>query len=254
MGFSYSGAVSAAAYKYLSTYCRTRNVEFLRFFIFGSSHHFYTNKCCLSSCSALETPYGDLTVDRDTINALMKDNDKDFILSDRDAEEQEFSIEMQLPFLAKCTDHVPIKVVPVIVGSLDPLTLERYTSIFGKHFESPENIFIISTDMCHWGSRYKYTNYNKDDGEIHSSIEKQDHEAIELLERHDIVGFTKYLHEVQSPICGRHSLEMLMNIISSSPQKGKIRTKLAKYGQSVAVKDFSESCITFASFVTVIEE
>jgi len=43
-------------------------------------------------------------------------------------------------------------IVPVMVGSL---TLEReqaYGKIFARYLADPDNLFVISSDFCHWGT------------------------------------------------------------------------------------------------------
>ena len=68
-------------------------------------------------------------------------------------------------------------VVPILVGSL---TLEKeikYGRIFAKYLADPTNMFIISSDFCHWGERFRYTEYDERKGEIHESIKALDYEV-----------------------------------------------------------------------------
>lgn len=37
----------------------------------------------------------------------------------------------------------------------------RYGKILGPYLDDPSNLFIISSDFCHWGSRFNYTFYDK---------------------------------------------------------------------------------------------
>lgn len=64
-----------------------------------------------------QTPQGDLEVDQETIEELK--TKLSFEETDKDAEEEEHSIEMQLPFLIKLFGPEKIKLIPVMVGSLD---------------------------------------------------------------------------------------------------------------------------------------
>jgi AmmeMemoRadiSam system protein B len=63
MGFAHSGAVAAYPYKYLATQFKSKKAENLRVFIFGASHFFYTNKCCLSAMAHYDSPFGKVAVD-----------------------------------------------------------------------------------------------------------------------------------------------------------------------------------------------
>lgn len=60
---------------------------------------------------------------------------------------------MHLPFLFK-TLQTKIKLVPLLVGSMDPKMHDYYAKILAKYFDEPNTIFIASSDFCHWGSRF----------------------------------------------------------------------------------------------------
>jgi predicted class III extradiol MEMO1 family dioxygenase len=75
-----------------------------------------------------------------------------------------------------------------MIGSLAPEVEQMYGEIFAKYLADPQNLFVISSDFCHWGSRFRYTHYDKSAGPIWKSIEKLDknvnlnmHDEIELL-------------------------------------------------------------------------
>ena len=36
--------------------------------------------------------------------------------------------------------------------------------------QDPSVCFVISSDFCHWGSRFNFTHYDSSAGEIHQSI------------------------------------------------------------------------------------
>lgn len=62
----------------------------------------------------------------------------------------------------------------MLVGSLSPEQEAVYGDVFAPYFKDPQNLFIISSDFCHWGERFNYTYYDKTQGPIHKSIEKLD--------------------------------------------------------------------------------
>ena len=99
-------------------------------------------------------------------------------------------------------------VVPVLVGFLDAKKEAEYGRIFSKYLTDPANLFIISSDFCHWGvsgtcphttcthldtysisvihcshtgKRFKYTWHNKKLGPIQASIEALDKMVKKLL-------------------------------------------------------------------------
>lgn len=61
-----------------------------------------------------------------------------------------------------------------MVGSLNPDKEAMYGRIFAKYLADPQNLFVISTDFCHWGQRFRYTFYDPSWGDIYQSIETLD--------------------------------------------------------------------------------
>lgn len=110
-------------------------------------------------------------------------------------DEEEHSIEMQLPYIAKvmeaCRDTFTI--VPILVGALKQSGEVKYGKLLSKYLADPNTLFVISSDFCHWGKalrkdsiknmlfplifpgkRFRYTYYDKACGPIHASIESLD--------------------------------------------------------------------------------
>lgn len=67
--------------------------------------------------------------------------------------------------------------MPVVVGALSTEKETLYGQIFSKYLADPKNLFIISSDFCHWGQRFRYTFYERSWGEIHQSIKTLDHKV-----------------------------------------------------------------------------
>jgi AmmeMemoRadiSam system protein B len=42
-------------------------------------------------------------------------------------------------------------IVPILVGALKPEDEERYGKLLSKYLLDPSNLFVISSDFCHWG-------------------------------------------------------------------------------------------------------
>lgn len=36
----------------------------------------------------------------------------------------------------------------------------QYGALLGPFLDDPGNLFVISSDFCHWGTRFSYTFYN----------------------------------------------------------------------------------------------
>lgn len=69
---------------------------------------------------------------------------------DVDDEEDEHSLEMHLPYIFKCLGK-NVKLVPIMTGPVNEEMANNYGKIFAKYFDDPKNIFIFSSDFCHWG-------------------------------------------------------------------------------------------------------
>ena len=46
-----------------------------------------------------------------------------------------------------------------MVGNTSPATEAAFGKLLAPYIADPENAFIISSDFCHWGSRFGYTYY-----------------------------------------------------------------------------------------------
>ena len=79
------------------------------------------------------------------------------------------------------------------VGSLSTSSEAKYGKIFAKYLEvsnrtlpkpiqqllkDPSNCFVISSDFCHWGQRFRYTQYDQESGDIYQYIEALDKQVI----------------------------------------------------------------------------
>lgn len=131
-------------------------------------------KCALSVCKKYETPLYDLKIDAGIVAEL--DATKEFLWMDMKTDEDEHSIEMHLPYIAKIMEDFKdqFTIVPVLVGSLEPEVEKMYGELFAPYLADPSNLFVISSDFCHWGSRFRYQYVDKTAGPIWKSIEKLD--------------------------------------------------------------------------------
>jgi len=250
-GYSYSGATAAHSFRQIDP----NTVRTI--FILGPSHHVRLSGCAVSQCTTYQTPLGDLTIDREITNELLETGKFEVMsLSD---DENEHSIEMQLPYIAKVMEPARgnFSVVPVMVGSLSPNSESKYGKIFAKYLKDPSICFVISSDFCHWGDRFNYTHYDASAGEIHQSIKALDHAGMDLIERLDAPGFTHYLKQYGNTICGRHPIGVFLNMVAevrNGLTNGyRMDLKFLKYAQSSQVKSPRDSSVSYASAAFVMK-
>ena len=240
-GFSYSGPTAAWAY------CHINPTQYTRVFLFGPSHHFYLTGCALPYSKTYATPIGDLDLDLDIIGRLEATGK--FSKINKSQEEAEHSLEMHLPYIRKVFQNREIKLVPIMVGSLEGGE-EEYGRIFAEYFNDRENLFIVSSDFCHWGQRFGFTPYERECGEIYQSIEAMDREGMRFIENQDLDGFKSYLNRTRNTICGRNPIILLLStlICAGNP----VRTKFVRYDQSEQVKKPGSSSVSYAAGVSSI--
>jgi len=46
-----------------------------------------------------------------------------------------------------------------------------------------KTVFIVSSDFCHWGQRFRFIHKFDDEPVIHKSIERLDHQGMKLIEQ-----------------------------------------------------------------------
>ncbi len=244
-GFSYSGPTAAYAYK-----CMDPTVV-KRVFILGPSHHYYTDGCEVTECKTYQTPINNLTVDQECIAGLMKTGK--FKRMSKSVDEEEHSIEMHLPYIAHVMKGKEFQIVPILVGSLNTQSEKMYGQIFAPYLKDPTNFFVVSSDFCHWGSRFRYTKYDKSLGAIWQSIEQLDKAGMELIEKVDAAGFAAYLADQKNTICGRHPIGVFLNALriwkGSAPS-----LKFLHYAQSSKCKVSSDSSVSYAAGVCYLCE
>lgn len=212
-------------------------------FLLGPSHHYYTPKCALTRASVYCTPIGDLPVDQEVIEELSATGKFEFM--DLNVDEAEHSMEMHLPYLAKVFQGHNVKVVPILVGALSSQNEALYGQLLSKYVDDPKNFFSVSSDFCHWGSRFSYTYYEKKHGAIHKSIEALDRMGMEIIETGDPVAFKEYLQEYENTICGRHPISVFLHMLKHCSTKIKIG--FVRYEQSSQCKNMRDSSVSYAS-------
>lgn len=130
--------------------------------------------------------------------------------------------------------------MPILVGATDQATERQYGKIMAPYLADPSSVFIISSDFCHWGSRFRYTYYEpalesglptqhslrgrgsskfKENNElsaamrerpIFESIAAVDGKCMDAIEAGSHEMFLKILGETGNTVCGRHPIGIVM--------------------------------------------
>ncbi|KAF8168056.1 MEMO1 family [Crassisporium funariophilum] len=265
-GYSYSGPAAAWAYKSIDV------SVVKRVFILGPSHHIYLEGCAISGCKSYDTPVGKLPLDLDTIKQLRATGKFESLTLQQD--EDEHSIEMHLPYIRKVFEGKDISIVPIVVGALSQKSEAFFGNILAPYLASDDTFFVISSDFCHWGTRFSYTYYYPEPAPseapgirlsrntapsttypIYESITRLDHEAMDLLTLPPSTAtdahahFSEYLSRTKNTICGRHPIGVLIGALSSLENSNEIKPTLkwVRYEQSSHCHTIRDSSVSYAS-------
>uniref|UniRef100_A0A1I7UQF3 Protein MEMO1 n=1 Tax=Caenorhabditis tropicalis TaxID=1561998 RepID=A0A1I7UQF3_9PELO len=246
-GYSYCGETAAYAFKQIVP----STVD--RIFILGPSHVVALNGCAITTCSKYRTPLGDLTVDH-KLNEELRAT-RHFDLMDRRDEEAEHSIEMQLPFIAKVMGSRRYTIVPVLVGSLPGSRQQTYGNIFAHYMEDPRNLFVISSDFCHWGDRFSFSPYDRNSNlPIYEQITNLDKQGMSAIETLNPTVFNDYLKKTQNTICGRNPILIMLQAAEHFRLSNNHthEFKFLHYTQSNKVRSPADSSVSYASGVLFV--
>lgn len=271
-GYSYSGPCAAWAYKSLDLSSAKR------IFVLGPSHTYYLKGCALTTFASYETPFGDLEVDAETTEALRATGKFGTIPPSSD--EDEHSLEMHLPYIWKRLEQTHGEqggagtagarfppIVPVLVGDSSGAEEKEVGGLLAGYLRDPGSAFVVSSDFCHWGSRFQYTRYvpsadrlgemralsraggGATETPIHEGIEVLDRMAMGAVEggRHD--DFVENLRVTKNTVCGRHPIGVAMAALEAV---GGGPFKFLRYERSSLVETVSDSSVSYAAFYAVV--
>ncbi|KAK0506152.1 MEMO1 family [Armillaria luteobubalina] len=246
-GYTYSGPAAAWAYKSIDT----KSIK--RVFILGPVAH-------CQGCEEYETPIGNLPLDLDKLRATNQ-----FEALAQEDDEAEHSLEMHLPYVRKMFEGKDISIVPIVVGSVSKEDEAAYGALLAPYLDREDTFCVISSDFCHWGTRFSYTFYYPSStpgtagvrltrslttsaNPIHTSIGQLDHEAMDILtlppaEAH--TEFAAYLSKTRNTICGRHPIGVLLGAMTALGKESRL--KWVRYEQSSACETLRDSSVSYAS-------
>lgn len=242
-GYRYSGPTAGWSYAHINPKLYNRVV------LLGPSHRAYFPGCGLTPFAYHETPLGNIKIDIDSVKKLS--NLEHFYKLESDVDEVEHSLEMQLPYLKLMFDEQDFVLLPIMVGSITPEQEKYFGQIFAEYYKDEKTLFVISSDFCHWGSRFSFTYHTKDNKYPYESIEKLDKMAMDIIEKKDAGAFNEYLNTYKNTICGRKPISIFLNTIKES-NLNESEIKFIKYEQSEQVKDMSGSSVSYAAALNLI--
>jgi MEMO1 family protein len=162
---------------------------------------------------------------------------------------------------------------PILVGSTSTRVEREYGAILARYLADPGTVFVVSSDFCHWGTRFRYTYYRPADGPatqlrsgdkispsrpIHESIAEVDLESMNAVETGSHSKFWEQLDRTGNTVCGRHPIGVLLAAVeklreqddSLSPETGRFR--FVRYERSEKCQTVRDSSVSYCSAFAVL--
>ena len=206
--YTHSGQVAAHSFV---------NLDKSNFVIVGSNHSSYGATFALMKNSLWKTPIGEALVDDNFANKLLKESS--FIEFDAIPHEDEFSIEVQLPFLLHKFGDV--KILPLLVSNqvADDTLMESCRMVgssIAKLIKKEGNWSLIgSSDL------------SRTIGE--EETERTDKLLLKHITKLDVKGFFTALNKMDANVCGYGAIA---TTIFAAKGLGARKAKVLKYGTS----------------------
>jgi AmmeMemoRadiSam system protein B len=167
---------------------------------------------------------------------------------DANADNNEHSLEMHLPYIAKIMNtktNGSYQLVPILVGNPSKVKEEQLANALIPFVNDPASLFIISSDFCHWGERFNFTPF-KSEPQIYQKIMKLDLMGVDAIQSLSHEQFFEYIKQTGNTICGRNPISLalkMVDIVGTS----HFKSQLLAYNQSSNVTMPDESSVSYVS-------
>jgi len=213
-GYVYSGAVAGRGYGLLAGH------HFERVFVLAPPHRHHISHVSYPEVAAYATPLGEVALDREVCDRLA--SCPAFVCAPA-AHAQEHAEEIQLPFLQTVFSPVP-PVVPLLVPALSDARRREAAEALGAWCDG-RSLFVISTDLTHFGASYGYAPFRTD---IPEKLRNLDEGALDAVLDWDARRLLDYGRDTGITMCGLEAAALVLSL----PWPAKPRTALLDYARS----------------------
>lgn len=151
-GYVYSGIVAASSFNQVDP-----NKDYENVFVLASSHTAHYGGASLYSAGNYETPLGEVKVNLDLVNQLIKRNQLFSFVPQ--AHITEHSLEVQLPFLQYHLKN-DFELVPIVIGTQSKNECKQMAEVLKPYFNE-KNLFVISSDFSHYPTYEEANKWDK---------------------------------------------------------------------------------------------
>jgi AmmeMemoRadiSam system protein B len=213
-----------------------------RVVVLGPSHSTPIACCTIADAGVAESPLGPIPFDADAAAGLVREHPGLFEALDPRTAEIEHSLEMEFPLLKFAFGAKPFTIVPIMVGSIDPGKCREVAAALRKYADA-RTLFVVSSDFCHWGDRFRYTYLPDVPGAVWQKIERLDRWATEKISTGDPSQFAEYLDQTRNTICGRYPILIMMHLFPGA------RFEWPHYSQSSRITSTRDSSVSYMAGV-----
>jgi AmmeMemoRadiSam system protein B len=213
-----------------------------RVFVLGPSHRVRIRCCTIADADCAESPYGEIPFDSQVVAELVGSFPRLFEKLDLKTAEIEHSLEMEFPILKFIFREKTFQMIPIMIGGIDFEKCGEVAAALSAYADR-RTLFVISSDFCHWGDKFRYTYLPEGPGEIYERIEKLDRLAAERISTGNPDEFTAYLDETKNTICGRRAILIMMNIF----REGNVEWPHYSHSSNITSRD--ESAVSYMAGV-----
>jgi AmmeMemoRadiSam system protein B len=177
---------------------------------------------------AFETPLGDVRVN-ENIGATLE-RACDLVADDRSAHQSEHAIEVELPFLIRCSPHTMI--VPIVIAWDDWPRSERLAAALAETVaESRHDVWLLaSSDMSHY--------------EPVPDVERKDQLALMRIGRLDGRGLLDVCQRERITMCGRAPAAV---VVEAARRLGAVEADVLDYRHSGLVTGTTDRVVGYAA-------
>jgi hypothetical protein len=200
-GYDFSGVVAASGYKQINPDKKFENI-----FILASSHQASFMGASIYNLGNYITPLGKVKVNIELANKLIKENP--VFNFNPDADKNEHSLEVQVPFLQYWM-KTEINLVPIVLGTQSVQSCKKIAEALKPWFNE-NNLFIISTDFSHYPKYQDAQSVDKltCDAVLSGSAEK----LLKILQDNE----NKSIPNLATSMCGWTSVITLLNMTGNN--------------------------------------
>ncbi|MEO0074867.1 MAG: AmmeMemoRadiSam system protein B [candidate division WOR-3 bacterium] len=185
-GYPYSGFTAAHAYKIIA------NQDIQTVILLGPTHQVFLNDFAIYGEGTWQTPLGEVEIDTNLANVLIKSYSK--IKNLPQAHNQEHSLEVQIPFLQRTLKN--IKIVPIMMLEPSYDECQKLAKTIAHVCQDKKVLVLASSDLYHG---YSYTD-----------CQKTDALTLSYLTKYDPAGLYKALQTNKAQACGGYPIVVAM--------------------------------------------